>query len=632
MTTVEENKKRTLRSYVDQGTWFLKNRILPLFTTLLFFRTILREIRFSWVGFTWIMSAYKRWVTLAQRTKEIDEARSAASKQGLTFDHKIAERRDQRADRRFKASAIVAVFVALLFTIFYFVYRDNIATDLWGYQLTVFQAGLIAFVFGVFLLCDALGHTYVPPKTEEYTPRPVSPLEPGISTRKLQLDITEILRDECKPPINITFHGTTRLDHGMEFEVHLTDKLTDDHLKTLERHLQAGRNMVSIVHNRGNTAAPTLRVFWTDPLGGAVTPERRAPKSLSCKDPFYLTRDDTGNRPKFSVLGVHQFWAGRSGSGKSSGIWTLLDWLVDCRDADVYGIDLTNGPVFGAFKRVMKGVAYTDEEAIPILDAAIEECLRRNVMLEEGMDADEDGLIDENWVVTEKEGERAIFIVIDEYTSLAQKGAAMRTRVERIMEIGRKARVHIVISSPAADKKALGDSTTPVTQSMVKVIFGISAAMIVHLLGVGAAAEGWRPDRLEPATDEDPADSGKCYIHSPQFSRPQLQRFDRLKPEEIRERNRDRRAFLGSQIPEALSILRAAFTSAGKPDRLATAKILEHPSAVGWTATSLAAALKEASDEGRKFIAPAPKPMEIDGKTQRGYSWEGVDAAIKAVK
>ena len=632
MTTVENKPKRTMRSYADQVLWFLRNRVLAIFTSLMLLRIFGREIKFFWTGFTLLMSRYKDWVTLAQRTREINEARAAASKQGLTFDHKIAERRDDRADRRFKLSAALGVIAVIAVLIFYFIYRDNVATELWGFELSVFQLGMTAFAFGLFLLCDAIGHAYVPPKTEEYVPRPVSPLEPGISTKKLQTDITEILLYECKPPINITFHGVTRLDHGLEFEVHLTQKLTDEHLQTLEKHLQAGRNMVSLVANRENTAAPVLRVFWTDPLGGAVTPARRPPKSLSVYDGFSLTRDDTGNRPLFHVLGVHQFWTGRSGSGKSSGIWTLLDHLCDCYDADVFGIDLTNGPVFGAYKRVMKGVAYTEEDAMPILDAAIEEAMRRNMLLEEGMDADDDDMIDENWVVTEKEGDRAIFIIIDEYTSLAQKGAAMRTRVERLMEVGRKARVHVIISSPGADKKALGDSTVPVTQSMTKVIFGIPAAMIAHLLGPGAADEGWRPNRLEPASHKDPADSGKCYIHSAEFTKPQLQRFDRLTPVDIRERNRERRALMGNQIPEPLAILRAAFIDAGKPERMATARILEHPRAAGWNGTSLAAALKEASQNGTRFIPPAPKQMEIDGKNQRGYPWEGVDAAIKAVK
>lgn len=572
-----------------------------------------RYLALFFVGFSVLFGKWRDWATVAELTADIRANRAIAQKQGLQYDTKPLERRNLQATMRKRITLIVLVVIAIAGTVLYFLYRNH------PYFPYVVGGTALAF----FAVCEEVGKRYKAPE-EGYVSRPRGAVEPGISYKKLQTWITEILRDEIKPPIQISFHGNNILPHGIEFEVHLTQTLTDAHLRTLEKHLQVGLNMVSLVRNRKNSAAPTLRVFWRDPLAGAVKPERRAPKSISCKDPLFMTRDDTGNRPGHNVYGIHQYWVGQSGSGKSSALWTLCDWLVDCKDADTYGIDVA-GTVFAPYRRVLAGYATDEDAAVEILDAALVEYERRIALLNEGLDADDDGLLDENWVISEKKGDRAWFIILDEYKTIAQKHEAIRTRVEHLMEVGRKARIHIIISSPAADKASM-KSTTPVNQSMAKVVFSIPFSMIAHVLGVGMSDDGWRPDRFEPGSPIDPADSGKVYIQSPGSPRPIVQRFDRLEPEDIRDRNRDRRAFVETRLPEPLTILKAAFAKAGNPPRLATATILEHPSAAGWDAESLAAALKELP------VVVAPKPMSIDGTTKRGYELTGLQAAIKAVK
>lgn len=629
MTTTELSNKRSIQGYADVMLHQIKEFGRKAIETRFFLKVLLREMGFAWLGFTLFFSAYKRWVTLEQRTKEIDEARSAARKQGLTFDHKIAERRDERADRRFKASMVLAVALLIGFLVFYFVYRDNFV-ELWGFQLSVFTLGVSLFAVGIICLFDAVGHKYVPPRDEEYEARPTPPLEKGMTIATIQNSIKEILWFHCKE-IKITFHGHRFIgDYGVEFEVHLTDKILEEHLAILEKHMQTGRGRIKLMPNKKNTAAPILRVFWSDPLADAVTPEPREPKSLSIYDKFTGFRDELGKRVGMRLVGSHQFWTGRSGSGKSSALWVLLDFLVDCRDADVFGIDI-GGTVFAPFRRQMMQVATTTEDAEEVLDAAIEECERRVALLDARMDAEEE-MEDENWRCTEKKGERALFIIIDEYTKFA-KNKALREKVDIIFETGRKARVHVIVSTPDATKPAMGGSTAPINHAMIKVVFGTPFAMITPILGPGSVEEGWRPDFFESAQDGNPGDSGKCFIQSAEFGLPIVQRFDRLTTEDIYARNRARRNHVSGAptLPEPLMILKAAFELNGKPEKLPTSKILEIPAAAGWDKDSLRQALKDLGEATGQTM-PAPTSVWYDGKSHRGYEWAGVEAAIKAVR
>jgi hypothetical protein len=567
---------------------------------------LISHLRYMWVGFSMVFGAWKNWVMVADRTETIKYNKALAAKQGLMFDTRQQTDRDSHAAMRRKISAIVFILVALALFIVWII---------WGsHPNFLTYTGLS--VAGILVALDGIGHTYRDPE-EEVPVRPVTPLEPGVSVRKLQASIQDILAAH-KQPVDITFHGQQWYAHGLEFACHTSDKITDDHLRDLERHLQAGLGMITLITDRRNSAAPTLRLFWRDPLEGAVTPERRAPKSLSCKQPFSLTRRDDGSRGSYNVYGLHQFWVGESGSGKSSGLWTLIDWLVDCRDAKVFGIDLA-GTVFSPYRRVMDAVASTADAAEELLDAATDEVERRVALLDAGLDADEDGLLDENWVASETPGEEAWFIILDEYKAIAQKYDAIREKVEHLMEVARKARIHIIISSPAADKSSL-KTTTPVNQSMAKVIFSIPFSMITHVLGVGMTDDGWRPDRFEVGTPNDPADSGKVYIQAPDNPRPIVQRFDRLSPEDIRERNADRRKYKQEHtdplpLPEGLQILKDAFEKAGFPEYLKTEEILPE----GWTPHKLAGAVKKERIE----------PKLVGDKKSRGYEWLPVRAALR---
>lgn len=600
MVDLEKKHRRSFQSYADAFLWRLKafGKWL-LLSPVTLVKLLWKEFRYSWVGFQMIFGAWKDWVLMTKRTEMLNDKKRLAVKQGLLVDTKEWKTRDDTASDRVRLTLVGLGLSAL------------------GILIGWWLVGSVFFIYlvgGLALICELVGHTKSEPV--EFEPMPTTALEPGVSIKKLQTSIAEIL-SEAKPPVAITFHGQTWYDHGVELDCHTSDKVTDDHLRTLERHLQAGAGMVTLVRNRRNSAAPKLRLFWHDPLSGAVTPATRAPKSLSCADPFDLTRTDTGGRGTLNVLGVHQFWVGRSGSGKSSGLWTLLDWLVDCYDAEVFCIDRTNGPVFGAYARVVCQVAYDAETAHEILDESIRLCVARNEELNAGMDDDEDGLVDENYVVSNAPGKRARFIVIDEYTALAADDE-LREKVEKLYEIGRKARVHVIVSSPSADKRGL-KSTVPINQSMTKVIFGIPFVMIAHVLGVGFSDDGYRPDRFDPASNDNPADSGKAYIYSAESATPIVQRFDRLTPEDIRSRNRVRRAYLAQtvELPEVLGLLRSVFEAAGYPDHLRTVDIVNEQ----WTDRKLAAASKP--------FGIKPETYSEDGKQLRGYAWGPINQALR---
>lgn len=531
-----------------------------------------------------------RFVMVKELHSELKYNRSLASRQGLQVDTREMSKLHDKQKIRWVIVAVVTILSALFLRYFSNKYGVGVPYTLLG-----------SIVVGL----DALGHYYRDP--EDDSARPITPLREGVSYRMLQTSIKEILL-EAKPAVKISFHGVHESKHGVDFSCHLDDKLTDEHIRLLELKLQAGKGLVSILPNPENMAAPTLRLFWTDPLAGSVKPARRAPKSLTCKDPFNLTRVDDGSRGQFSVLGVHQLWLGNSGTGKTNGLQILLDWLVDCKDAEVDGIDLTQAAIFGLYKKVMRKVAYSAEDAHAILDEALALCEERNRQINEGMDADDDGMLDENWVVTEDAPAR--FIIIDEYTTMVAKDKALQLKAERLFETGRKSRVHLIVGTPSADSKKLG-STVPVNQSHVKVVFKVPFSMIPHILGVGLTDEGWRPDRFEAGSQTSQRDIGKCYVYSPESGKPLVHRFDRLDPADIRERNRERRVISRKEEPEMVQKLRRIVADHDNAQQLKTAQILSHPEAVGYTATSLAAEMRA--------LGLAPKTIRFSDGAAKGY-------------
>jgi hypothetical protein len=625
MTTAEMN---TSSLTADRLTWWVDFLWKAARRDQFGIKTAWRETRYSWLGFTLIAGIIMRWIGNTEMIAMDRENYNIAKKQGLQYDVRPGQKERAKASRRQILFAFLAVALSLTALILYFVY-DAVVFEWWKIQLTQFEAGFYGAVFSSILVCDAVGRKYVPEVKSEYSARPIEPLRSGISLTMLRKDIETILFVYCKEK-KITFHGHRFIgDYGVEFDVHTTDTIGDAELRILEKHLQAGRGMIKLLGNKENTAAPILRVFWDDPLGEAVKPEEREPKSLSVYDGFSMFRDEMGKRVRAYVVGLHQFWTGRSGSGKSSALWVFLDWLLDCRDADVYGIDI-GGTVFAPYRRLMAGVGRTTEEAEEILTKLVEECERRVALLDAKMDAEEE-MEDENWRCTEKKGERGIWLIIDEYTKFA-KHKHLRQMVDILYETGRKARVHIVVSTPDASKPAMGNSTAPITHAMMKVVFGTPFSMITPIFGPGSVEEGWRPDMLESAGDDGPGDSGKCYVSSAEFGKPILQRFDRLTLEDIYARNRKRRDHVTAtvKLPEPLAILKAAFELNGKPEKLAVDKILEIPLAAGWTRDALRDSLRDLGKE-LNLAMPVHKKIRVGDTTTLGYEWTGVEAALKSV-
>lgn len=586
------------------------------------------EFKYTWAGFTRTFELWSKWATCEEDHKLLNEKNAAIKAAGGTVDTK--ERKELRKEAKYRLRTSLAVFLSFLVLVALGTLATWLFTPVWQWWVPI---GLTALVFMIF---EITGHVVLrnrAKKGDDATSRPVTPLAPGVSLSKLQASIVEIL-SRHKTPVKLSFHGTRWLDHGVELTCHTTDPVTDDHLRSLERHLQTGHNMVSTVRDRDNAATPTLRLFWRDPLAGVVTPPRHDPKSLTCRDPLDLTRTDEGGRGHVTVLGVHVLIVGGTGSGKSSGIWTILDKLVDCYDAEVDGIDLTYGPALGAYSRVMRKVAYSEDDARVILDEALDLIRHRNAVLNEGIDADDDDVIDENWQVGPGDDEKARFVVIDEYTTLAQDDD-LRSKAEEIWQTGRKARVTLVVGTPSSNKTS-AKSTVPVNQSMVKIAFRTPFTEIKHVLGPGMSDEGWRPDKFEPQINDQPMDAGKSYIHSGEHGKPYVHRFDRLSALEIKARNKHRLAvarraiatsdarFDPESAPDVLQLLSKAFKLADWPKNLPTTTILSYDDEDVWDPKSLADGLRPFNIT--RTLVPGP-----NGRT-RGYVLEDLERVVRVQK
>jgi hypothetical protein len=215
---------------------------------------------------------------------------------------------------------------------------------------------------------------------------------------------------------------------------------------------------------------------------------------------------------------------GRSGSGKSSGFWVLLDIVTSCFNAVAYGIDLSQGPALPAWRRAMERVATEAEGAVEILQEAIDEAKRRNSLLAEWAESDEDDHDDENWVPTAQDP--AWFIFMDEF-HLSSDDQRILLSTKTLVRIGRKACIYLVFGTPGASKEDVG---SVVIRGMIglKILFACIQQDVTNFLGGKMIEQGWRPDKLRPAAGGNPKDAGKAYVWDGDHQEPEVVRISRL--------------------------------------------------------------------------------------------------------
>jgi hypothetical protein len=362
-------------------------------------------------------------------------------------------------------------------------------------------------------------------------------LRPGVPLGILAKQVVASL-DDSKVPAEI---AAPPVEHrwGWTVPVVAEDEITDKAIRALERRLRARRASITPIADPDNAAQTMLRIVHTDLLAQVGAPPAHKPLSLTITQPADLGRVMDGDHLIVELLRVHALLVGGTGSGKSSALWTILDYLTACRDVVVYGIDLTGGPVFRAWGGTIRRVATTAEDARDLLEQFIRLSKARADRLGERSEPHPDGPPpgDENW--NPAADGPAYVLVIDEYPVLADaridgKPARLADLVTTLERIGRKTATQAFLAAQRAGKGDLGNTTVK-AMTEVQVLLPCSAGD-VDMLWPGRRVEGWRPDLLKGASGRRPNDAGKLYINAAGHDEPRTSRFYRLELAEIHRR------------------------------------------------------------------------------------------------
>ncbi|MDH6710787.1 hypothetical protein P3T27_007538 [Kitasatospora sp. MAA19] len=399
-------------------------------------------------------------------------------------------------------------------------------------------------------------------------------------------------------------------------------------LPDLEVLLGVQQNGVMAQPQRAAAGSVVLRVITSDPFAQMPEHPVYAPKSNSILNPVNLGPSMDGTATTVVLAGQNMLVVAASGGGKSALVRTMADYVTSCYDAVAWDIDPTGrglGPLRGAAGRT----AYTKAD----IDKAIGDIIRyaqaRTRLLGDDVD---------NWQVTEDAP--AIIVFCDEFLQLTPK---QRARLIQGTRITRKVRISLVILVQDGTADAVGDAIADALG--IRIMLPCRLADVPLVVGSSTAvSEGWAPHRLTPSPgDWDPADAGKFYILGPGLTDPILRKCTYMGPVAAKQRAVERQAAGIVQIDAAT--LTEAGHDAGGDDGDQDARI-------GWVAAAFDndAALSaetllerlterwpdEFGDWNRtqlrdllKPLVGVPKPVNVGGKTARGYRLQDLTDALE---
>ncbi|SES27384.1 DNA segregation ATPase FtsK/SpoIIIE, S-DNA-T family [Actinokineospora terrae] len=382
----------------------------------------------------------------------------------------------------------------------------------------------------------------------------------------------------------------------------------------LETTLDLPSGGVLAAPDRGRRARVVLRLAERDPFAGLAVAPDRAAGSLSIKDAHVVGARMSGDDLRLSLYGVHAVVIGGPGAGKSQTMRTLADAVSACADAVVWDLD----PAGNGLEVLGGGVERVEREQAGI-EAALADAVamaqtRPKLLTRLGMG--------DAWDASPERP--AVVVFCDEYPRLSDQAKALAVDLIRI---GRKSRVTLVLAASEATSDALGAAVAEI--AALKIMHACRHADVRLVLGANMIGEGWRPDRLNPATGEAPEDAGVCFVHAAGSRDPILNKI-RPVPAGRARLNGPRRAAQGlpridadslaGARPVEDSVDRVAVVDVlavfGSDDRLWTDTVLSRLATVdgryaAWTAEDLAAVLVP--------LGVRPGQVKIGNRNRNGY-------------
>ena len=291
----------------------------------------------------------------------------------------------------------------------------------------------------------------------------------------------------------------------------------------LDTHFSIPQGGTLIEPDPADAAHITLRLVQSDPFADMPRPTVHAPNSLSVRDLVVYGRGMDGSPLEFRLRGMSMLVIGSSGSAKTKGaLRCLAEAITACRDAIAIEMDPVKDGL-REFEPVMAAPSIRGKEACTEwLGYLTQIASARNRVKH-------DRNMGDLWEPSPEHP--TIFAIVDEFIYLPQEA---KDKAIELLRIGRETGVHIIFAAQEATEDSLGDAVADAVT--YRIMLASRSTDIRLVFGTGAAADGYRPDRLRPAVDDERVyDAGKFYIKGPGFLRPIQWRWNRFERDQIRQ-------------------------------------------------------------------------------------------------
>lgn len=455
------------------------------------------------------------WVYMREYRPEIDKAISDGNFEKA---RKLKAEQDKRSEPRrkrfYSALAVLTAFMG------------------WAYvtwAIVPIAVGMLTLLVAMWIVGSGFKPSQLNFKNDDARDDPMEPFP--IADARNREEAMECLRRTllAEGITPRTILEPTRYNWGWEFPVVLRKGTPNDVMakaKKMETLLRLPADGMLVAATRFR-AEIIIRLMQTDPFSNMSNDPRAEPLSRSIKNKYRIAQRMDGQFIEISLLRNHAVVIAAPGGGKSMFMRKLADITTSCRDCVTWDID-PGGNGLEVFGSAIARRGRTEEEIEEMLTEALEYTkIRAKKLTKLGMG--------DNWQPTKEHP--ALIIFIDEFIQLNKKCKELAVQVIRN---GRKAAITVVMAAQQATRDTLGAAIAD--SISIKVMFAARHADVPLVFGEGALSQGWRPDRLHPASGEDVEDAGKCYIMGGGSREPYLYKVFAIEPEEAIEMGDEREA------------------------------------------------------------------------------------------
>ncbi|MGW3821826.1 hypothetical protein ACWEAF_05830 [Streptomyces sp. NPDC005071] len=299
--------------------------------------------------------------------------------------------------------------------------------------------------------------------------------------------------------------------------------------KELDSHFNIKQGGTLIDPDPQESAHLVLRLVTANPFANMPKPTVHAPNSLNISDPHNFGRCMDGSPLDIVLEGLRILGIGVSGAAKTTGVLRdIAEVITACHNAIAIDMD----PVKDGLREFDGAMATPpirgNKDCEKWLGYLVKMAKGRQIVRNRRNMGD-------TWIATKEHP--AIFPFVDEFIYLSPK--AKELFIE-LLRLGKQSGIYPIAAGQDATSDAMGDAIADTFTLRIMLASRWDDIRIVF--GQGAAARGFRPDRLVPAqTREIKNDAGQSYIQGPGLDRPLLYGWNEHSNESIKRAVAERR-------------------------------------------------------------------------------------------